>query len=428
MTLTTLSSKQRIGSVIAASSGNLVEWYDFYIYAFSVHYFAHQFSAASNPTIALISAFGVFALGFLMRPIGSWLFGSLADKIGRKKSMLYSVILMAAGSFSLAVLPTKDIAGDTAILLLLLVRLIQGLSVGGEYGIVATYLSELGSKGHRGFYSSFQYVTLIGGQLLAVFSTVIMEIVFNQQQLEAYGWRILFAFAGLLALLSLFIRHNMHDTIEHFPCNTSHPPLAHPGKGTLKELWKFKKSFLLVLGFTAGGSLCFYTFTTYTKTFMINSTGFASQTANYVMLAALFFYMIFQPVFGAMGDKLGRKNLLILFSVLGIIFSYPVLAMLEQAKSPFMAFFIITFSLIILSFYTSVAGIVKAELFPTQVRALGTGLAYAISNTIFGGTAPYVALQFKKYDLESGFFIYMMLMLVLCLIVACLLPKKSELD
>ena len=152
-----LTRSQRIRSIIAASSGNLVEWYDFYIYAFSAVYFAHKFSGSQDPTIQQISAFGIFALGFLMRPIGSWVFGSLADKIGRKSSMVFSVILMALGSFMIAAIPSKETIGDFAILLLLVARLIQGLSVGGEYGIAATYLSELASKGNRGFYSSFQY-------------------------------------------------------------------------------------------------------------------------------------------------------------------------------------------------------------------------------------------------------------------------------
>ncbi|PAF47977.1 alpha-ketoglutarate permease [Helicobacter sp. 12S02232-10] len=416
----TLSKKQKITSIIAASSGNLVEWYDFYIYAFSAHYFAHQFSGSSNPTIALIATFGVFALGFLMRPIGSWLFGSLADKIGRKKSMIYSIILMAIGSFLIAILPTKDSVGDMAIIFLLIARLIQGLSVGGEYGIAATYLSELGSKGHRGFYSSFQYVTLIGGQLLAVFSAVIMEILFTPEQLGDYAWRILFALGGILALLSLLVRKNMHDTTQDIQKNKN--------RGSIKELWKYKKPFLMVLGFTAGGSLCFYTFTTYTKTFMINTAGFASQTANYIMLAALFCYMIFQPLFGALGDKIGRKNSLILFSVLGVLGSYPILNILSGTQNPLAAFGIITLSLVILSFYTSVAGVIKAELFPVHIRALGTGFSYAIANTIFGGTAPYFALQFKSHGIENGFFVYMTITLIVCLIIACLLPKKTELD
>lgn len=427
MSLKILSTKQKVTSIIAASSGNLVEWYDFYIYAFTAHYFAHNFSGSSDPTIALISAFGIFALGFLMRPIGSWLFGSLADKIGRKKSMIYSVLLMALGSFLLAVLPTKEVIGDAAIIFLLIARLIQGLSVGGEYGIVATYLSELGTKGRKGFYSSFQYVTLIGGQLLAVFSAVVMEIIFTQEELGDYAWRLLFAFGGVLALVSLLVRNKMHDTIEDNNQNISQNHIKSK-KGTFRELWKSKKAFFLVLGFTAGGSLCFYTFTTYSKTFMINTTGFSSQTANYIMLASLFFYMILQPVFGAIGDKIGRKNLLVLFSVLGILCTYPILAVLGQVQSPIVAFFIVTFSLMILSLYTSVGGIIKAELFPTQVRALGTGFAYAISNTIFGGTAPYVALQFKKLGIEEIFYIYIIIMLIICFIVALNLPKKTQMN
>ncbi|PAF41257.1 MFS transporter [Helicobacter sp. 11S03491-1] len=420
MTLTTLTTRQKITSIIAASSGNLVEWYDFYIYAFTAHYFAHQFSHSNNPTIALISTFAVFALGFLMRPIGSWLFGSLADKIGRKKSMVYSIILMAAGSFLIAILPTKNSVGDAAIIFLLIARLIQGLSVGGEYGIAATYLSELGNKGRRGFYSSFQYVTLIGGQLLAVFSAVIMEMIFTQQELGDYAWRILFAVGGVLALLSLIARRKMYDTTQD-----SH---KHKDRGTFKELWKYKKSFLLVLGFTAGGSLCFYTFTTYSKTFMINTTGFASQTSNYIMLASLFCYVICQPIFGAIGDKIGRKNLLMIFGILGVICTYPILNTLAHAQSPYIAFLIVTLSLIILSCYTAVAGIIKAELFPVQVRALGTGFAYAISNTLFGGTAPYVALEFKSHGLESSFYVYVIIMLLICLFATFFLPKKTELD
>ncbi|PAF53653.1 alpha-ketoglutarate permease [Helicobacter sp. 13S00482-2] len=416
----TLSKKQKITSVIAASSGNLVEWYDFYIYAFTAHYFAHLFSSSDNKTIELISVYAIFALGFLMRPIGSWLFGSLADRIGRKKSMVYSVILMGIGSFLIAILPTKETVGDIAIIFLLIARLIQGLSVGGEYGIAATYLSELGSKGHRGFYSSFQYVTLIGGQLLAVLSAVIMEIFFTQSELSSYAWRILFAFGGVLALLSLLARKKMHDTVPDVQ--------MHKNRGSLKELLKYKRSFFMVLGFTAAGSLCFYTFTVYTKTFMINSTGIASQTSNYIMLGALFCYVVFQPIFGAIGDKVGRKNLLIAFCILATLCTYPLMIALGQVNTPTMAFFIITLFLAILSLYTSVAGILKSELFPTHIRALGTGLSYAIGNTIFGGTAPALALSFKEKGFENGFFVYITIMLVIALIVAFMLPKKTELD
>lgn len=291
-----LTKAQKIRSIIAASSGNLVEWFDFYIYAFTAVYFAHNFSNSDNPTIQQISAFGVFAAGFFMRPIGSWLFGSLADKIGRKSSMVFSVILMAVGSFLIAALPSKESVGDLAIILLLIARLIQGLSVGGEYGIAATYLSELATKGRRGFYSSFQYVTLIGGQLLAVASISIMLLFFSEQEMNDYAWRILFVVGGLLALGSLFVRSVMSESATELH--------KHEDRGSFKALFSTSwKPFLIIVGITAGGSLTFYTITTYTKTFMINSAGFDKALSNNIMLAALFVLMIIQPIFGLFFQK-----------------------------------------------------------------------------------------------------------------------------
>lgn len=391
-----ISKAKRIRSIVAASSGNLVEWYDFYIYAFSAIYFAHTFSTSQNDTIQQINAFGIFALGFLMRPIGSWLFGSLADKIGRKSSMIFSVILMALGSFMIAALPSKESVGDFAILFLLLARLIQGLSVGGEYGIAATYLSELASEGKRGFYSSFQYVTLIGGQLLAVASISVLLLFFDEAEMKEWAWRILFVFGGLLALGSLFVRGVMHETGQNLK--------KHEDRGTLKALFNTSwREFLIVVGITAGGSLAFYTITTYSKTFMINSAGIDATTSNHIMLIALFILMIFQPIFGALGDKIGHQRSLLIFAILAFIGVYPLFSLIKSGDE-FIAFAAIIALFIILSFYTSVAGIFKAKLFPEHVRALGTGFGYAIPNAIFGGSAPYVALQFKESGIENGFF------------------------
>ena len=416
-----LTRLQRIRSIIAASSGNLVEWYDFYIYAFSSVYFAHKFSESQDPTIQQISAFGIFALGFLMRPIGSWVFGSLADKIGRKSSMVFSVILMALGSFMIAAIPSKETIGDFAILLLLVARLIQGLSVGGEYGIAATYLSELASKGNRGFYSSFQYVTLIGGQLLAVASISVMLLFFTEEQMNDYAWRILFVIGGFLALGSLFVRSVMNESATQLH--------KHHDRGTLDALFKTSwKQFLFVVGITAGGSLVFYTITTYVKTFMINSAGIDATTSNHIMLIALFILMIIQPIFGALGDKIGHKNFLIIFAVLALFLLYPLFSALKGAQSSILIFAVVMALFVILSFYTSVAGIFKAKLFPEHVRALGTGFGYAIPNAIFGGSAPYVALQFKNAGIENGFFVYIAVTICFVLIVSLFVPKDGELD
>ncbi|MCI6217227.1 MAG: MFS transporter [Helicobacter sp.] len=414
------STTNRIRSIIAASSGNLVEWFDFYIYAFSAVYFAHNFSDSTNPTIQQISAFGIFALGFLMRPVGSYVFGSLADKIGRKSSMVFSVILMAVGSFMIAALPSRESIGDLAIVLLLVARLIQGLSVGGEYGIAATYLSELATEGKRGFYSSFQYVTLIGGQLLAVASISIMLLIFSDEEMHEYAWRILFVVGGFLALGSLLIRSIMSES--------AHELHKHEDRGTFKALLASWKSFLFVVGITAGGSLAFYTITTYIKTFMVNTAGIDKTLSNNIMLVALFVLMLMQPLFGYLGDKVGHKRFLLIFSVSAFVGIYPLFMLLKQAPNTYVIFLIVLALFVILSFYTSVAGIFKAKLFPEHVRALGTGFGYAIPNAIFGGSAPYVALQFKNAGYENHFFIYIAVMMCIVFIVGCLLPKRGQLN
>ncbi|EMQ5420415.1 MFS transporter [Campylobacter coli] len=417
-----LTRAKKIRSIVAASSGNLVEWFDFYIYAFTATYFAHTFSTSDNPIVQQINAFGVFAAGFFMRPIGSWLFGSLADKVGRKKSMVVSVVLMALGSFMIAALPSKDVVGDFAIILLLLARLIQGLSVGGEYGIAATYLSELATEGKRGFYSSFQYVTLIGGQLLAVASISIMLFFFSIDEMKDYAWRILFVVGGILALGSLLVRKVMNESATQIH--------KHEDRGTLKALFTSSwKQFLMVLGITAGGSLAFYTITTYTKTFMENS-GMDKTLVNNLFLGALFILMIIQPLFGYIGDKIGHKRSLIIFCILAFVGIYPIFNLISSnaQSNTSLVFILVVLLFIILSFYTSVAGIFKAKLFPEHVRALGTGLGYAISNAIFGGSAPWVALQFKNAGMENGFFVYIAVLTLLMFITTLCLPKKSELN
>ncbi|ECQ5153450.1 MFS transporter [Campylobacter coli] len=417
-----LTRAKKIRSIVAASSGNLVEWFDFYIYAFTATYFAHTFSTSDNPIVQQINAFGVFAAGFFMRPIGSWLFGSLADKVGRKKSMVVSVVLMALGSFMIAALPSKDVVGDFAIILLLLARLIQGLSVGGEYGIAATYLSELATEGKRGFYSSFQYVTLIGGQLLAVASISIMLFFFSIDEMKDYAWRILFVVGGILALGSLLVRKVMNESATQIH--------KHEDRGTLKALFTSSwKQFLMVLGITAGGSLAFYTITTYTKTFMENS-GMDKTLVNNLFLGALFILMIIQPLFGYIGDKIGHKRSLIIFCILAFVGIYPIFNLISSnaQSNASLVFILVVLLFIILSFYTSVAGIFKAKLFPEHVRALGTGLGYAISNAIFGGSAPWMALQFKNAGMENGFFVYIAVLTLLMFIATLCLPKKSELN
>ncbi|MDB5383275.1 MAG: transporter, partial [Rhodospirillales bacterium] len=257
-------TRRRVVAIVASSSGNLVEWYDFYVYSFFSLYFAHAFFPASDPTVQLLSAAGVFAAGFLMRPIGGWLFGMLADRRGRKFSMMLSVLMMCGGSLIIAVLPTYETIGVAAPALLLLARLLQGLSVGGEYGTSATYMSEVAGSHNRGFFASFQYVTLIGGQLLAVMVAVALEQSVGEQALRDWAWRIPFLIGAGSALVALFLRRGLHETGD---ANT----LARKDAGTLRALIAHPRSVLVTLGITAGGSLIFYTFTTYMQKYLVNT-------------------------------------------------------------------------------------------------------------------------------------------------------------
>ncbi|MCH5336364.1 MAG: MFS transporter [Campylobacter sp.] len=415
-----ISHSKRISSVIAASSGNLVEWFDFYIYGFAAVYFAHNFSDASSPIVQQIAVFGVFAAGFLMLPIGSMIFGSIADKIGRKSSMVVSIVFMALGSFTIAFLPGKDIIGDFAILLLLAARLVQGLAVGGEYGIAAAYLSEVAPKGKRGLYSSFQYFTLIGGQLLAVASISFLFLFFSVEQMQEFGWRILFFTGGILALISLLVRTFMSD-------DSSEELKKYKDRGSFKALLQSWKSVLLVLGITAGCSPAYYIITVYSKVFMINN-GIDSHIANNIMLGALAVLFIVVPFMGALSDKIGLKTSLLIFCVFAFFGIYPLFTLMKETYNPLFLFIIIAFMCFMLGFYSAVAGIFKTTLFPPYVRALGTGFSYTIGAALFGGSANYVALQFKERGIEYAFFIYFGILMFIAIICVILIPKKRELD
>lgn len=439
-----LTKTQRVRSILAASSGNFVEWFDFYIYVSLADYFSHHFFNSQDETMDLIKSFGVFAIGFFMRPIGSLIFGSWADKIGRQKTMIYTIIIMSFGNFLIAIIPSKEEIGIWAPILLVLARMIQGLSVGGEGGLVATYISEISTKGNRGFFSSFQYVTLIAAQFVALGCVWATVSYFGVEQMKENIWRYLFALAGILALCSLFLRSKMHESARELDNKDTQ-------KGSLKTLWQYRKYCWIVLTLTASGSMCYYNFTAYMNTFLSKSAEFDKDLAYKIAMCALGFGMIIQPFMGMIGDKIGAKKMLIFFSSIGVVAVFPLmLAIIHSGpkgwNNPYLAFIFIALGLIISGFYTSIAGIAKATLFPEKVRALGTSFPYAIAVAFFGGTVPSVALWFKaggpygskivdgeRVSLslgipEWGYFIYIMFFLALCLLTVLGIPEKTELE
>ena len=417
--------RYRLKSIFGGSVGNLIEWYDFYVYNFFALYFAKSFFPNANPTVQLLNTFGIYALGFLIRPVGGWVLGVYADRAGRKAALTLSVTLMCVGSLLIAVAPTYAVLGIGAPILLLTARLIQGISLGGEYGTSATYLSEIAVSQHRGFYSSFQYVTLIGGQVFGSLTLLLMQQAFTAPELEAWGWRVPFAIGAGLSVFGLYLRRNLAET-------DAFKKAASQQRGSLiRQLLKHPRQILLVFGLTMGGTTAFYTYTTYMPTFLVNTVKLTRDQATQISFISLIIYAALQPLFGAISDRIGRRPVLMWFGILGTLCTIPILTTLGATRDYTAALGLIIAALVIVSGYTSINAVVKAELFPAGVRALGVGLPYAVAASVFGGTAPYVALAFKGGGHESWFYWYVTVLIFLSLLVYTFMgdtKQTSEID
>jgi MFS transporter, MHS family, alpha-ketoglutarate permease len=405
--------RRRLKAIFVGSIGNLVEWYDFYAYAAFALYFAAAFFPGTDPVVQQLNAAVLFAIGFIVRPIGGWMFGHLADHYGRRNSLMLSVLLMCFGSLMIAVTPTYASIGIWAPVLLGLARMIQGLSLGGEYGTSATYLSEIADRDHRGFYSSFQYVTLIGGQLCAIVVLLVLQRIFlTPAELRAWGWRIPFIVGALLAVTALAMRRNLHETDDF----VASKQVARK-KSSVAALAKYPREVLVVVGLTMGGTTAFYTYTTYMQKFLKLSVGLDDNQTTLVTATSLVFALILQPIYGALSDRIGRKPLLIWFGVMGTLCTVPLLSALQSTKSAFVAWLLLAAAWLIVAGYTSINAVVKAELFPTKVRATGVGLPYAVTVSVFGGTAESIALWFKSIGHEPWFSYYLTAVIATSLVV-----------
>jgi MHS family alpha-ketoglutarate permease-like MFS transporter len=408
------------GNVMRGSLGNLIEWYDWYAYAAFSIYFAGVFFPSSNPTAQLLNTAGIFAVGFLVRPLGGWMFGRYADKFGRRASLTLSVTLMGIGSLGIAVLPGYAQIGTLAPILLVAARLLQGLSLGGEYGTSATYLSEVATPHRRGFYSSFQYVTLTSGQLLALGVQIVLQQVLTPEQLHSWGWRIAFVIGAAAAVTVMWLRRTM-DESENFELAKE----ENTERGSLKILFTYPRECLTVVGLTLGGTIAFYTFTTYMQKFMINTTGLPKEQVTWINFIALVVFVALQPVIGALSDRVGRRPILIAFGLGATVCTVPLLSAVAGAGSALSAFGLMMIGLVIVSGYTSINAVVKAELFPARIRALGIGLPYALTVAIFGGTTEYVALWLKNAGHESWFFFYVAGAALISLLVYVFMGESS---
>ena len=414
--------RSRLKNIVGGSAGNLVEWFDWYVYSAFSLYFAHAFFPKGDQTVQLLQTAAVFAVGFVVRPIGAWLMGIYADHKGRKAGLTLSVSLMCLGSLLIAIAPTYAQAGLLSPATLLIARLIQGLSLGGEYGSSATYLSEIADRERRGFWSSFQYVTIIGGQLTALALLVVLQALLGEAAMKDWAWRIGFGAGAALAIVVFFIRRRLDETLSYE--NVAVDPNRR--RSTIGNLFRdHPREAFLVMALTAGGTAAFYAYTIYLQQFLANTSGFDNVTASHIMTVALTLMLLIQPFAGRLSDRIGRKPMMIFFGIGATLFTYPVFATLEQTHSVLAAFALVMAMLVIVTGYTSINAIIKAEMFPADIRALGVALPFAIANAIFGGTAPSVALWMKQIGHENWFYIYISA-LAACSLVAYFRMRETK--
>jgi MHS family alpha-ketoglutarate permease-like MFS transporter len=420
------ATRRAIWNTIRGSLGNLVEWYDVYVYTVFASYFENQFfdEADENSTVYI---YAIFAITFVMRPIGSWFLGRFADRRGRRAALTVSVSVMAACSMVVALVPGRGTIGIAAPIILILARLVQGFATGGEYGTSATYMSEAATRERRGFFSSFQYVTLVGGHVLAQFTLLVVLTAFNDHQVHEFGWRIGFAIGGVAAVVVFWLRRTMDESLSEETLAAVREG-KDPGAGSMRALLtQYWRPLLLCFLITMGGTVAFYTYSVNAPTIVKATYKSEAMVATWINLAGLIFLMLLQPVGGIISDKIGRKPLLLWFGIGGLVYTYVLITYLPQTRSPIMSFLLVAVGYVILTGYTSINALVKSELFPAHVRALGVGVGYALANSIFGGTAPLIYQAMKARDQVPLFIAYVTVCIAISLVVYIFfLKNKSE--
>ncbi|KRE25666.1 alpha-ketoglutarate transporter [Mycobacterium sp. Soil538] len=409
-------TRRAIWNTIRGSSGNLVEWYDVYVYTVFATYFEGQFFDESEKN-STVYVYAIFAITFVMRPVGSWFFGRFADRRGRRAALTVSVSLMALCSLVIAVVPSQEVIGIGAPIILVAARLVQGFATGGEYGTSATYMSEAATRERRGFFSSFQYVTLVGGHVLAQFTLLILQTVLDDDQLREFGWRIAFAVGGVAAVVVFWLRRTMDESLSEEVIEATKAG-EDPGAGSMRALFtQYWRPLLLCFLITLGGTVAFYTYSVNAPAIVKTAYKGEGMTATWINLTGLIFLMLLQPVGGIISDRIGRKPMLVFFGVGGLVWTYVLITYLPETRSPLASFALVAVSYIILTGYTSINALVKSELFPAHVRALGVGVGYALANSMFGGTAPLIYQAAKEQDQVPLFIGYVTVCIAVSLVV-----------
>lgn len=389
-----------VRKLVAASIGNAIEWYDWTIYATFSIYFATEFFPPGNDVAARLSVFATYALAFFFRPLGGYLLGRFADVKGRRPAMLLTISLMAGGSLLIAILPTFGQVAWLAPALLLLARIGQGLSLGGEVSNASAYLGEVAPKERRGRYSAFFYISTGSSVLIASLLGALLARTLDEAQLTAWGWRIPFVIGGLLGLVGLWLRRSLKET-ELFEKKAKGAPVKRPLLATLQ---RHPKSVGQLVAFTLLSTLCYYTFFSALTPFAVNARGAEAGDVFIALSIGTALFVALQYPFGALSDRFGRKPQMLFWSAAIAILIVPLSYLIGPGLGKLVVVFCVGLGLYAL--LSSIAPAIMSEVFPTELRALGIGAWYNLTVATFGGTAPLVIEWLADIGAPTAFFWY----------------------
>ena len=372
-------------AVSAAVIGNVLEWYDFAVYAYVAVYIAKNFFPQGDPTTALLATFLTYGLGFLARPLGGIILGRVGDTHGRKTALLITIGLMAVGTVLIGILPTYASIGVAAPLLLVVARLLQGFSAGGEWGSSTAYIVEWAPPNQRGFYGSFQQTSVVAGLLLGSGIAALFATLLTTEQMDGWGWRIPFLLGGILGPVGLWMRRTIDETPAYKKAAAT--PAA-PVEDKTSPWLLAGRAF----GFTIVWTVCFYVLLNYMPTWSRTYLKISPAAALWANTIGLFVLMIFIPVMGKLSDRVGRKPLLLACCIAYIVVPYPVFKYLVGGASYTELILAQILFAVLISMFSGPGPAAIAEIFPTRTRSTWMTSGYALSVAIFGGFAPFIAV------------------------------------
>lgn len=381
------ASENGMKNVIAGCIGNVLEWYDFALYGFFAPILAKLFFPSEDQLSSLLATFGVFAVGFLMRPVGSVIFGILGDRLGRKRALEISVVMMAVPTTLIGVLPTYEKVGLLAPVLMTLIRLVQGISVGGEFTGSISFVVEHAPPNRRGFYSSWTVFSLLGGILLGSAIASLVTNILTQEEVHSFGWRLPFFLGIVIGLIGLYLRSGLDESPTFKRLKESGQLSERPIRDAVHNHWK---EILTVVGATCVGSINFYLIFVYMTTFLSTETHVLLSAALDINTISMVVLMVLTPFMGLISDRIGRKPVLIGGCIIIAVFAYPLFIVLTKGNVTFDLLSQLVFALG-LSMVFGPFGAMMVELFPAKVRMSAVSIGYNVGFAVFGGTAPFVA-------------------------------------